>query len=105
MRSTKSDWVQAQPPYSPEDAANAVRSLIEQPSAIRVVPENKATLLMALDLAVTHGLTARRTHDARHAAAALNAGITHVRTYDVSDWQVFTDDGMQVLALPENLSV
>ena len=98
-------WVQAQPPHSPEDAANAVRALIQPPSAIRVLPENRASLMMALDLAVAHGLTARRTHDARHAAAALNAGVTRVRTYDVSDWQVFAAEGMQVLALPESLAV
>ena len=95
-------WIQAQPPHSPEHAASAVRALIEPPSAIRVLPENKASALTALDLAVAHDLTARRIHDARHAAAALRAGVTRVRTYDVNDWQVFVADGMRVLALPSN---
>jgi predicted nucleic acid-binding protein len=52
--------------------------------------------LLALELAAAHGLTARRVHDARHAAAALIAGVRCVYTYDVSDWQAFEVDGLLI---------
>ena len=40
---------------------------------------------------------ARRVHDARHAAAALAAGVVAVFTYDVDDWQVFEVDGLRIV--------
>jgi len=41
-------------------------------------------------------LTARRIHDARHAAAALAAGVTTVYPYDVDDWKLFAGDGLSI---------
>ena len=69
-------WVKAKPPHSPHEAAEVVRLLIEEPSEIRILNTGVKTGLRMLDLVVTHQLTARRTHDARHAATALTAGIT-----------------------------
>ena len=90
-------WSGACPPHSPEEAANAVRSLIEPPSAIRVIEENRSVVLKAVELAASHNLTARRIHDARHAAAALNRGVHGVYTYDVDDWAVFASDGISIV--------
>lgn len=47
-------------------------------------------------------LTARRTHDARHAATALTAGVQQVYTYDVTDWQAFETNGLKVVG-PESV--
>ena len=55
-----------------------------------------------LNLVVEHKLTARRTHDARHAATALTAGVTQVYTYDVTDWRAFEIDGLKVVG-PESV--
>ncbi len=89
-------WAQAQPPHSPGEAANAVQALIAAPSAIGVLDEPAESLLRALELAVAHGLTARRIHDARHAAVALTSGVKRVYTYDVSDWNAFEPDGITI---------
>ncbi|RLC91092.1 MAG: hypothetical protein DRI79_03810 [Chloroflexi bacterium] len=59
-------------------------------------------ILLAVELAASHGLTARRVHDARHAAAALVAGVRKVYTYDVGDWQMFDADGLRVVG-PESI--
>jgi predicted nucleic acid-binding protein len=67
-------WQQAQPPHSPEQAAQAVRLLVEPPSMIRVLQDGTEEALRMLELAESHQLRARRVHDARHAAAALVAG-------------------------------
>lgn len=89
-------WEKAQPPHHPEEAANAIHLLVEAPSAIRVLEVGLATTIKMLELAASHGLTARRIHDARHAAAALIAGVYSVYTYDIEDWQVFEKDGLQI---------
>lgn len=89
-------WQGAQPPQAPEVAAHAVRMLVEPPSALVVLPEELAAGLIMLDLARKHRLTARRIHDARHAATALVAGVSRVFTYDINDWQVFAGDGLLV---------
>ena len=73
-------WEQARPQHDPAVAAEAVRLLIEPPSAIAVLEEGRDTVSLALHLAARHRLTARRIHDARHAAAALWAGVTSVYT-------------------------
>jgi predicted nucleic acid-binding protein len=69
--------------------------LVEPPSAIQVLSTSVEAGLLMLDLAAEHGLTARRTHDARHAATAL-AGVTRVYTYDIADWQAFATHGLEV---------
>ena len=88
-------WERAQPRHPPSQAAHAVCLLVEPPSAIEVLEENVDVLLDALELASAHGLTARRVHDARHAAAALRAGVQQVFTYDIGDWRVFESDGLK----------
>ncbi len=80
-------WQQAQPPHDPEQAAEAVRRLVEPPSMIRVLPDGQDVALRMLELAASHQLRARRVHDARHAAAAIVAGVNSVFTYDAEDWE------------------
>ncbi|MBI4737030.1 MAG: type II toxin-antitoxin system VapC family toxin [candidate division NC10 bacterium] len=64
-------WEKAEPRHNSGDAAQAVRLLVEPPSAIVVLNEGLGVVLQALKLAASHRLTARRVHDARHAAAAI----------------------------------
>ena len=97
-------WVGAQPPQMPQVASNAVSLLVVNPSAIRVLETTLDAGLKMLELAANHNLTARRVHDARHAATALVAGVTEVYTYDVEDWQVFQADGMTICGPPSVLS-
>jgi predicted nucleic acid-binding protein len=97
-------WQQAQPPHSPEQAAQAVRLLVEPPSMIRVLPDGVGEALRMLELAESHQLRARRVHDARHAAAALVAGVTSVFTYDAGDWAAFEGDGLNI-AGPQSVLV
>jgi predicted nucleic acid-binding protein len=87
-------WEKAQPRHPPAEAAYAVRLLVEPPSALDVLEENLRVILLALQLAAKHNLTAR------HAAAALTAGKVH--TYDVDDWHLFEEDGLQVVG-PESV--
>jgi predicted nucleic acid-binding protein len=89
-------WQQAQPPHEPEQAAEAVKLLVELPSMIKVLPDSREATLHMLELAAKHKLRARRVHDARHAAAAIVAGITSVFTYDVEDWEPFEGDGLKI---------
>jgi predicted nucleic acid-binding protein len=95
-------WEKAQPRHPPAQAANAVRLLVEPPSALDVLEESLEVILRALELAANHNLTARRVHDARHAAAALTAGIQRVYTYDVDDWRLFEANGLKVVG-PESV--
>lgn len=89
-------WAQARPPHSPQQAAESVRLLVEEPSAIRVLNTGVEAGMKMLELVVAHHLTARRTHDARHAATAVIAGVARVYTYDLNDWQVFEADGLRI---------
>ena len=89
-------WEKAMPPHAPQRAAEVVRLLVEPPSAIQVLPTGIEAGLLMLDVVVEHELTARRVHDARHAATALVAGVTRVYTYDVTDWRVFASNGLTV---------
>lgn len=93
-------WQQALPPHSPEQAAQAVRLLVESPSKIRVLPDGAKEASRMLELAELHQLRARRVHDARHAAAALIAGVTSVFTYDAGDWSAFERDGLSIAGPP-----
>jgi predicted nucleic acid-binding protein len=43
-------WQQAQPPHDPEQAAEAVRLLVEPPSMIRVLPDSREAALRMLEL-------------------------------------------------------
>lgn len=97
-------WEGVRPPYDPETAVEADRALVEPPSAIRVLAEDLAALLLALELAVAHHLTAHRVHDARHAATALLAGVRSVYTYDFRDWRIFEEDGLIIAGPPSVLA-
>ena len=63
---------------------------------IRILPDSQDAALRMLELAAKYRLRARRVHDARHAAAALVAGITSVFTYDAEDWESFEKDGLNI---------
>ncbi len=93
-------WQGALPPHSPEVAAQAVRLLVDIPSAILVLSTGLETTLRMLELASRFHLTARRIHDARHAAIALEAGVVKVYTYDVGDWRLFEPDGLRIVGPP-----
>lgn len=56
--------------------------------------------LLHLRLAAQHQLTARRIHDARHAATALQHGVTDVYTYDPEDWSDFASAGLTITGPP-----
>ena len=90
-------WIGTQPPQTPAVASNAIRLLLEEPSTISVLETSFEAGLKMLELAANHNLTARRIHDARHAATALVSGVTQVYTYDVDDWQVFQPDGILIV--------
>lgn len=89
-------WEKTQPRHDPREAAEATRLLVESPSAIEVLDEGHDVAVLALELAAAHNLTARRVHDARHAAAALVAGVHTVYTYDPDDWEMFETDGIRI---------
>ncbi|MEJ5311252.1 MAG: type II toxin-antitoxin system VapC family toxin [Anaerolineae bacterium] len=95
-------WEKAMPPHAPTRAAEVVRLLVEAPSAIQVLPTGIEAGLLMLDLVAEHKLTARRVHDARHAAMALVAGVARVYSYDVTDWRVFASNGITVIG-PESV--
>ncbi len=97
-------WARARPPHSPEEAAEAVRLLVEAPSAIKILDTGAKASLKMLKLVVAHHLTARRVHDARHAATALAANVTRVYTYDVTDWRIFAGDGLKIVGPPSVLT-
>jgi predicted nucleic acid-binding protein len=89
-------WQQAEPPHDPEQAGEAARLLVEPPSMIRILSDDQEVAIRMLKLAASHQLRARRVHDARHAAAAIVAGIKSVFTYDASDWVSFEGDGLSI---------
>jgi predicted nucleic acid-binding protein len=97
-------WIGAQPPQTPLVASQAVRLLVEPPSAIVVLPTNLQATLKMLEIAANRKLTARRIHDARHAATALVAGVDQVYTYDTEDWRVFQSDGITIVGPPSVLA-
>jgi predicted nucleic acid-binding protein len=96
-------WIKAQPPHTPAEAAAAVRLLVEPPSEIEVLSDDLEASLRMLELAGKHGLTARRIHDARHAATVLTNGVTHVYTYDVDDWLVFKPESILIVGPSSSL--
>lgn len=96
-------WEKAEPRHDSVQAAEAVRLLVEHPSALVVLTEGVEVGLRTLELAARHQLTGRRIHDARHAAAALVAGVTAVYTYDVDDWNDFAPDGLQIVGPPSTM--
>jgi predicted nucleic acid-binding protein len=97
-------WEKAEPCLDPVTAGEAVRLLVEPPSVVMVLNEGSAVGLRTLALAAKRQLTGRRIHDARHAAAALVAGITAVYTYDVDDWRISVDDGLRIVGPPSAMS-
>jgi predicted nucleic acid-binding protein len=96
-------WAGSPHPHAPADAARVVAALIEPPSALRVLPDGLEAARLHLQLAGRHRLTARRIHDARHAATALHHGIGSVYTYDPDDWRDFFADGIVIVGPPSTL--
>lgn len=97
-------WINAQPPHSPSDVANAVRLLIELPSAIDILSDGFDVSLKMLELSEKYNLTARKVHDARHAATAIINDIELIYTYDITDWRLFEPEGL-IIAGPPSVMV
>lgn len=97
-------WEKTMPRLDPAEAARVVGLLIFSRSAIEVLDCGHETARKALELAAAHNLTARRVHDARHAAAAILHSVDSVYTYDTSDWRVFETDGLKITGPPSVLS-
>ena len=93
-------WINAQPPHQPGEASLAVRLLFEPPSAIDIIPDGFDACIKTLELSEKYKLTARRVHDARHAATALVNGVKSIFTYDINDWQIFESDGLTIAGPP-----
>jgi predicted nucleic acid-binding protein len=96
-------WEKATPRHGPQAAAEAVRLLVEPPSAIQVLESKTGVAAFTLEIAASHGLTARRIHDAHHAAIALLSGISRVFTYDIDDWTAFRANGLRIVGPPSAL--
>jgi predicted nucleic acid-binding protein len=77
---------------------------VEPPSAIIVLSDSLDAGLLHLEMAGKYKLTARRIHDARHAATALQNGISRVITYDPVDWQDFAAEGIVISGPPTTLA-
>ena len=97
-------WESAQPRQAPAIAAHAVRLLVAPPSALQVLTEDWITISRALELAARYSLTARRIHDARHAAAAIVAGVQEIFTYDLEDWRIFAPEGIRIVGPASTMS-
>ena len=97
-------WVNAPFPLTPEEARAAIYELIEAPSPIRVLSDGLEAALLHVQIASRLHLTARRIHDARHAATALQNRVTHVYTYDPNDWSDFAPDGIVIAGPPSTLA-
>jgi predicted nucleic acid-binding protein len=96
-------WEKTEPRHDPVLAAHVVGLLVEHPSHIEVLESGLAVSRRALRLAGAHGLTARRAHDAHHAATALVHGVSAVYTVDATDWRVFERDGLHIMGPPSVL--
>jgi predicted nucleic acid-binding protein len=96
-------WEKAQPRHSPSEAAEAIRTLLEAPSAIRVLGHGTQAAMLFLDMTAAHDLTARRVHDARHVATALAAGVKQAYTYDTAHWEQLERDGLHIVGPPSAL--
>lgn len=97
-------WIGSQPPQPPKIASEAVRLLVDEPSQIIVLETNLQASLKMLEIASVQQLTARRIHDARHAATALVAGVYKVYTYDPEDWQLFHPYGIKIVG-PDSINL
>ena len=60
--------------------------------------------MRTLELAAAHQLTARGIHDARHAATALQAGVSLVYTDDSDDWSPFGAEGLRIVGPASTLA-
>jgi predicted nucleic acid-binding protein len=80
-----------------------VRLLAAAPSRLLILETALEAGFRMLDLAERYRLTARRIHDARHAATALMAGVRRVYTYDLDDWRVFAPEGIFIAGPPSAL--
>jgi predicted nucleic acid-binding protein len=57
-----------------------------------------------LKMAEKYALTARRVHDARHAATAITNNVISIYTYDVADWKIFEHEGLTITSPPSVLA-
>jgi hypothetical protein len=75
-------WQQAQPPHDPEQAAEAVRLLVEPPSMIRILPDSQDAAIRMFELAASHQLRATLLSFPSHTAAVkFDYAPAHMRPF------------------------
>jgi predicted nucleic acid-binding protein len=97
-------WHMSSPPQIPATAAAAVLAIINDPSQIGLLTDNLGAFQLAMSIAERCNLTARRIHDARHAATAIYNGVHFVCTYDEADWKLF-EPGITIVRPADLLAI
>ncbi len=80
------------------DTADAVANINELRRYVRCFEENEEVSHRLRKLAIAHGISGRRLHDANIAATMLAHGIERVVTRNAADFASF--DGIEVVDLP-----
>lgn len=71
-------------------SANESRALVDRfRTSLQLLPDPPALLDLWLDLVTTHGITGKRTHDARLVAFMRGHGLTRLATFNVDDFRAY----------------
>ena len=78
-------------------SAEATRLLQGNMKLCRHLPDSQALFALWFDLVQRYQVRGTKAHDARLVAAMKGAGVSHVLTFNVSDFQVFAAEGITVV--------